>query len=176
MRMQEQGKQYRRGDDGAMSVSGLVRRMKNTLEIEIGDVWVEGEVSNLRKQGSGHYYFSVKDEKAQLSCAAFSAERRCSGYEALQDGVKVRVLGEVTVYEARGQAQLIVKRVEPAGLGELQARFEALKKKLDGEGLFAEERKSTLPVFPRVIGLVTSASGAALQDMMSVLNRRAPWV
>ena len=176
MRMQEQGKQYRRGDDGAMSVSGLVRRMKNALEIEIGDVWVEGEVSNLRKQGSGHYYFSVKDEKAQLACAAFSAERRCSGSEALKDGAKVRVLGEVTVYEARGQAQLIVKRVEPAGLGELQARFEALKRKLDGEGLFAEERKSPLPVFPRVIGLVTSASGAALQDMMSVLNRRAPWV
>ncbi|MCH2063855.1 MAG: exodeoxyribonuclease VII large subunit [Roseibacillus sp.] len=176
MRIEEQGKQYQRGDDGAMSVGRLVRRMKNVLEIEIGDVWVEGEVSNLRKQGNGHYYFSVKDEKAQLACAAFSAERRCDGYEALQDGAKVRMLGEVTVYEARGQAQLIVKRVVPAGLGELQARFEHLKKKLHAEGLFAEELKKPLPEFPRVIGLVTSSSGAALQDMMSVLNRRAPWV
>ena len=176
MRMREQGEQYRRGDDGAMSVSRLVRRMKNVLEIEIGDVWVEGEVSNLRKQGNGHYYFSLKDEQAQLSCAAFSAERRCSGHEALQDGAKVRMLGEVTVYEARGQAQLIVKRVVPVGLGELQARFEQLKNKLHDEGLFAGELKIPLPAFPRVIGLVTSASGAALQDIVSVLSRRAPWV
>ena len=105
MRLQERGHQYQRGDDGVMSVSRLVRRMKNILEIEIGDVWVEGEVSNLRKQGNGHFYFSVKDDKAQLACAAFNAERRCSGHEALQDGARVRVLGEVTIYEARGQAQ-----------------------------------------------------------------------
>ena len=176
MRLQERGHQYQRGDDGVMSVSRLVRRMKNILEIEIGDVWVEGEVSNLRKQGNGHFYFSVKDDKAQLACAAFNAERRCSGHEALQDGARVRVLGEVTIYEARGQAQLIVKRVQPAGVGELQARFEELKKKLHTEGLFAEELKKPLPGFPRVIGLITSASGAALQDMVSVLTRRAPWV
>lgn len=176
MRLQEKGHQYQRGDDGVMSVSRLVRRMKNILEIEIGDVWVEGEVSNLRKQGSGHFYFSVKDDKAQLACAAFNAERRCAGYEALQDGARVRVLGEVTVYEARGQSQLIVKRVQPAGIGELQARFEELRKKLHTEGLFAEELKKPLPSFPRVIGLITSASGAALQDMVSVLTRRAPWV
>ena len=127
MRIQERGHQYQRGDDGVMSVSRLVRRMKNILEIEIGDVWVEGEVSNLRKQGSGHFYFSVKDDKAQLACAAFNAERRCSGHGALRDGARVRLLGEVTVYEARGQAQLIVKRVQSAGIGELQARFEELK-------------------------------------------------
>ena len=176
MRLQERGHQYQRGDDGVMSVSRLVRRMKNILEIEIGDVWVEGEVSNLRKQGNGHFYFSVKDDKAQLACAAFNAERRCSGHEALQDGARVRVLGEVTIYEARGQAQLIVKRVQPAGVGELQARFEELKKKLHTEGLFAEELKKPLPGFPQVIGLITSATGAALQDIVSVLTRRAPWV
>ncbi len=176
MRMREQGKQYQRGDDGTMSVSRLVRRMKNVLEIEIGDVWVEGEVSNLRRQASGHYYFSLKDEQAQLGCAAFSAKRRCPGYEALQDGAKVRVFGEVTVYEARGQSQLIVKKVVPAGLGDLQARFEALKKRLNEEGLFDTELKKPLPAFPEVIGLVTSGSGAALQDMMNVLSRRAPWV
>ncbi|MBJ06297.1 MAG: exodeoxyribonuclease VII large subunit [Verrucomicrobiaceae bacterium] len=176
MRMREQGKQYQRGDDGTMSVGRLVRRMKNILEIEIGEVWVEGEVSNLRKQASGHYYFSLKDEQAQLGCAAFSAKRRCQGYEALQDGAKVRVFGEVTVYEARGQSQLIVKKVVPAGLGDLQVRFEALKSKLNEEGLFDARLKKPLPAFPQVIGLVTSGSGAALQDMMNVLSRRAPWV
>jgi exodeoxyribonuclease VII large subunit len=172
----EQGMQYRRSDEGAMSVTKLVRRMKNLLEIEIGDVWVEGEVSNLRKQSSGHYYFSLKDEQAQMGCAAFSVKRRCPGYEALQDGAKVRVLGEVTIYEARGQAQLIVKRVKAAGQGDLQARFEALKKKLHEEGLFAADTKKELPSFPRTIGLVTSPTGAALQDMLNVLSRRAPWV
>jgi exodeoxyribonuclease VII large subunit len=176
MRVGEQGMQYQRGDDGAMSVTKLVRRMKNILEIEIGDVWVEGEVSNLRKQASGHYYFSLKDSQAQMGCAAFSVKRRCPGYEALQDGAKVRVFGEVTVYEARGQAQLIVKKVKPAGQGDLQARFEALKRKLHEEGIFEASHKKELPAFPQTIGLVTSPTGAALQDMMNVLSRRAPWV
>lgn len=176
MRVSEQGMQYRRGDDGAMSVTKLVRRMKNILEIEIGDVWVEGEVSNLRKQASGHYYFSLKDQQAQMGCAAFSVKRRCPGHEALQDGAKVQVFGEVTVYEARGQAQLIVKKVKPAGQGDLQARFEALKRKLHEEGLFEATIKKELPGFPMTIGLVTSPTGAALQDMMNVLSRRAPWV
>lgn len=176
MRLGEQGRQYQRGDDGALSVAKLVRRMKNILEIEIGDVWVEGEVSNLRKQSSGHYYFSLKDERAQLGCAAFSAARRCPGHESLRDGAKVRVFGEVTIYEARGQSQLIVKKVKPAGEGDLQARFEALKQKLNGEGMFDPEHKQVLPSFPQTIGLVTSPSGAALQDMMNVLSRRAPWV
>lgn len=174
MRVSEQGSQY--GDAaGALSVSQLVRRMKNILEIEIGEVWVEGEVSNLKRQASGHYYFSLKDEKAQLACAMFGARRR-EGHEALDDGAKVRVFGEVTVYEARGNAQLVVRRVEAAGLGELQARFEALKKKLQSEGLFDEGRKKRLPGFPSTIGIVTSPTGAALQDMINVLSRRAPWV
>lgn len=167
--------QYRRDDDGAMPVGKLVRRMKNVLEIEIGEVWVEGEVSNLRRQASGHYYFSLKDDQAQLGCAMFGAKRR-EGHEALEDGAKVRVFGEVTLYEARGQAQLVVKKVKAAGLGDLQARFEALKRKLQEEGLFAPEHKKPLPGFPTTIGLVTSPTGAALQDMMNVLSRRAPWV
>ena len=167
--------QYRRDDDGALPVGKLVRRMKNVLEIEIGEVWVEGEVSNLRKQASGHYYFSLKDDQAQLGCAMFGARRR-EGHEALEDGAKVRVFGEVTIYEARGQAQLVVKKVKAAGLGDLQARFEALKRKLQEEGLFETEHKKSLPGFPTTIGLVTSPTGAALQDMMNVLSRRAPWV
>ncbi|MCH7225696.1 exodeoxyribonuclease VII large subunit [Haloferula sp. A504] len=159
----------------ALSVTQLVRRMKNLLEVELGEQWVEGEVSNLRKQGSGHWYFSLKDEKAQISCAMFGARRR-PGAEVLEDGVKVRVFAEPSVYEARGQLQIIVQKVEVAGVGELQARFEALKRKLDAEGLFAAERKRELPAFPMRIGLITSGTGAAIRDILNVLERRAPWV
>ena len=152
-----------------------MRRMKNLLEVQIGEVWVEGEVSNLRKQGSGHWYFSLKDEAAQISCAMFGARKR-PGAEALEDGAKVRVFAEASVYEARGQLQIIVQKAEPAGAGDLQARFEALKRKLAAEGLFDADRKMPIPPFPRVIGLITSGSGAALQDILNVLTRRAPWV
>ena len=163
------------GVPGALSVTQLLRRMKNLLEIQIGEVWVEGEVSNLRKQASGHWYFSLKDEGAQISCAMFGARRR-EGADALVDGAKVKVFAEASVYEARGQLQIIVQKTERAGAGDLQARFEALKRKLQAEGLFDADRKKPLPGFPQTIGLVTSGSGAALQDMLNVLTRRAPWV
>lgn len=159
----------------ALSVTQLLRRMKNLLETRIGEVWVEGEVSNLRKQASGHWYFTLKDDAAQISCAMFGARRR-EGYDALADGAKVRIFAEASVYEARGQLQVIVLRAEPAGRGDLQARFESLKRKLHAEGLFAAERKKPLPGFPMAIGLVTSETGAALQDVLHVLSRRAPWV
>ncbi|MBK1833361.1 exodeoxyribonuclease VII large subunit [Roseibacillus ishigakijimensis] len=159
----------------ALPVSRLLRRMRNLLEIEIGEVWVEGEVSNLRKQKSGHWYFTLKDDQGQIACAMFGARRR-NGNEVLEDGAKVRVFGEVTIYEARGTAQLVVKEAEAVGEGGLQARFEALKRKLDAEGLFAAGRKKPLPKHPTRLALVTSGSGAALQDMLNVLSRRAPWV
>ena len=162
-------------DDKALSVTQLLRRMKNLLEIQIGEIWVEGEVSNLRKQATGHWYFSLKDEGAQISCAMFGARKR-QGSDALEDGAKVRVFAEASVYEARGQLQIIVQKAERAGAGDLQARFEALKRKLHAEGLFDADRKQAIPRFPRVIGLITSASGAALQDILNVLSRRAPWV
>lgn len=149
--------------------------MKNLLEVQIGETWVEGEVSNLRKQGSGHWYFSLKDEGAQISCAMFGARKR-EGAEALEDGAKVRVFAEASVYEARGQLQIIVLKAESAGAGDLQAKFEALKRKLNAEGLFDASRKNPIPPFPRTIGLITSGTGAALQDMLNVLTRRAPWV
>lgn len=149
--------------------------MKNLLEVQIGETWVEGEVSNLRKQGSGHWYFSLKDDGAQISCAMFGARKR-EGADALEDGAKVRVFAEASVYEARGQLQIIVQKAERAGAGDLQARFEALKRKLHAEGLFDSERKMPLPRFPRVVGIITSGSGAALQDILNVLTRRAPWV
>jgi len=158
-----------------LSVTQLLRRMKNLLEVEIGEIWVEGEVSNLKKQGSGHWYFSLKDDGAQIQCAMFGARKR-EGSEALQDGAKVRVFAEASVYEARGQLQVIVLKAERAGLGDLQARFEALKRKLALEGLFDADRKKALPVFPRTIGIVTSETGAAIRDILNVLQRRAPWV
>lgn len=163
------------GGSKALSVTQLVRRMKNLLEIELGEQWVVGEVSNLRKQGSGHWYFSLKDDRAQISCVMFGARRK-PGAEVMEDGVKVRVFAEPSVYEARGQLQIIISKVELAGVGELQARFEALKRKLDAEGLFDEGRKKPIPSFPRRVGLVTSESGAALRDMLNVMVRRAPWV
>ena len=159
----------------ALSVSQLLRRMKNLLEGQVGEVWVEGEVSNLKKQGSGHWYFSLKDAGAQIQCAMFGATKRL-GAEALVDGAKVRVFAEASVYEARGQLQIIVQKAERAGVGDLQARFEALKRKLQAEGLFEVARKQPIPGFVRVLGIITSGSGAALQDILNVLARRAPWV
>lgn len=159
----------------SISVTQLARRIRNLLEIEIGDVWVEGEISNLRKQSSGHWYFSLKDESSQISCAMFGAKRR-AGNEFIEDGAKVQLFGEISFYEARGSTQLIVKKARAVGVGDLQMRFEALKQKLNQEGLFREDRKQKLPSFPQVVGIVTSPTGAALQDMKNVLMRRAPWV
>ncbi len=159
----------------ALSVTQLLRRMKNLLEIEVGEIWVEGEVSNLKRQASGHWYFSLKDNSAQIQCAMFSARRK-PGWNTLEDGVKVRVFAEASVYEARGQLQIIVQKAERAGLGDLQAKFEALKRKLQAEGLFDAARKRPIPTFPRVVGIVTSPTGAAIRDICHVLDRRAPWV
>lgn len=159
----------------AISVTQLSRRIRNLLEIEIGEIWVEGEVSNLRKQSSGHWYFSLKDQSAQISCAMFSARRR-EGAEVIEDGVKVQIFGETSFYEARGSTQLIVRKAQAVGVGDLQARFEELKRKLDKEGLFSAERKRKLPYLPKVVGIITSPTGAALQDMQNVLSRRAPWL
>ena len=159
----------------ALSVTQLLRRMRNLLEEEIGEVWVEGEVSNLKKQASGHWYFSLKDGGAQVQCVMFGARKR-PGAEALADGAKMRVLAEASVYEARGQLQIIVLQAVLAGAGDLQARFEELKRKLLDEGLFDAAHKRPIPAFPTVIGIVTSATGAALQDILNVLTRRAPWV
>lgn len=158
-----------------LSVTQLLRRIKNVVEIEVGEVWVEGEISNLKKQASGHWYFTLKDDNAQIQCAMFGARKR-EGHAAMNDGAKVRVYAETTIYEARGSLQIIVLRAEAAGQGDLQARFEALKRKLQDEGLFEQQRKRKLPKFPRCIGIVTSDTGAVIQDIMNVIGRRAPWV
>jgi exodeoxyribonuclease VII large subunit len=159
----------------ALSVSQLVRKMKRAIEQEVGKLWIEGEVSNLKKQGSGHWYFSLKDEGSQIQCAMFNARNR-EGSEALEDGAQVRAFAEATVYQARGQLQVIVEKAERSGLGDLQARFDALKRKLHAEGLFDTDMKREIPKFPRTIGIVTSPTGAAIQDILNILTRRAPWV
>jgi len=157
-----------------LSVSQLTRQVRGLLENEIGEVWVEGEISNHRLQTSGHQYFTLKDEGAQLSCVLFKFSAR--GSAKLCDGAQVQVLGKLSVYEPRGQYQLVAKLVQPKGLGALQAKFEALKRRLAEEGLFDEEHKKPLPRFPTTVALVTSPTGAAIRDMLNVLTRRAPWI
>ena len=160
--------------DSVLTVSQLTRRVRALLEGEVGEVWVEGEVSNHRLQTSGHQYFTLKDEGAQLSCVLFRYAGRATS--PLKDGAQVQVYGKLSVYEPRGQYQLVAKLVQGRGVGALQARFEALKQKLAEEGLFDSERKRPIPKFPSVVALVTSPTGAAIQDMLNILQRRAPWI
>lgn len=155
-----------------LTVGELTVSVKRLLEREIGSVWVTGEVSNLRLQSSGHVYFCLKDASAQVSCVLFRNEARSVNRELLADGKKLVVRAEMTVYEARGQYQLRVTSVELQGQGALQAAFEKLKQKLNAEGLFAPERKRPLPRYAERIGLVTSPSAAALQDVLNVMRRR----
>jgi len=161
--------------EAAISVSQLNRRVKTLLEKGIAQLWVEGEISNLSRPASGHIYFSLKDDTAQVSAAWFRQRQRgpAVGYK---NGDRVLAFGRVSLYEARGNFQLIVERMEPAGEGVLKRRFEALKKKLLEEGLFDEQRKKSLPALPTRIGVITSPSGAAIRDILSVLRRRFPAV
>lgn len=155
------------------TVGEITTSIKHVLETQIGLVWVTGEVSNFRAQSSGHAYFSLKDNTGQLSCVLFrgtaSAEK-----DLLKDGQKVVVQGDLTVYEPRGQYQLVVRRVELQGVGALQLAFERLKQKLAAEGLFDPARKRPIPKFPRCLGLVTSPTGAAIRDVLHVVARRNP--
>src|ERR1019366_6574480 len=156
-----------------LSVSELTGTVRALLEKQLGLVWVGGEITNLRAQNSGHIYFTLKDAGAQLSCVLFSREKVAQRH-LLADGQKVLLQGDVTVYEARGQYQLIVRAVELQGVGALQIAFEKLKQKLAAEGLFAAERKRPLPRYPQRIGLVTSPTGAAIRDVLHVVQRRNP--
>ncbi|MEI7903119.1 MAG: exodeoxyribonuclease VII large subunit, partial [bacterium] len=157
------------------TVSELTRQIKQTLEDEVGHVWVEGEISNYKVYGSGHAYFSLKDATAQLSAVLFAGTRAgVSPVPRLADGQRVRAYGEITVFENRGQYQLIVRKIEAAGVGALMQRFEELKNKLQAEGLFDSSRKRSLPRLPQRIGIVTSPTGAVIHDMLNVLGRRFP--
>src|SRR5436309_2599896 len=156
-----------------LTVSELTTQVKRLLEKSIGLLWVTGEVTNLRVQSSGHIYFTLKDANAQLNCVLFRGEAM-ENREILQDGQKLIVQGDLTVYEPRGQYQLIVRAVELQGVGALQLAFERLKRKLQAEGLFATERKRPLAKYPQRIGLVTSPTGAAIRDVLHVIRRRNP--
>ena len=157
------------------TVGELTRQIRGTLETKFRAVWVQGEISNYKLHPSGHQYFTLKDQRAQIACVIWR-DTVSPTRQPLVDGSQVQVYGTVTVFEARGQYQLNVQILQPRGVGLLQAKFEALKRKLEAEGLFAAERKRPLPKFPRRIGIVTSPSGAAIRDMMNVLRRRAPWL
>lgn len=157
----------------AISVSDLNRQARALLESGIAKLWVEGEISNLARPASGHLYFSLKDESAQIRCAFFRQRQRGPTIQ-LENGDQVLVFGRVSIYEARGDYQMIVEQVEDAGEGELRRRFEALKKKLAAEGLFDEAAKQLIPTLPNRIGIVTSPSGAAVRDVVTVLRRRFP--
>lgn len=156
-----------------LTVSELTGKVRRLLEKEVGDIWLTGEVTNLRAQSSGHVYFTLKDAGAQLSCVLFRGGTTANR-EFLQDGAKLLLNGSLTVYEPRGQYQLVVSTIEPQGIGALQLAFEKLKRKLQAEGLFASERKRPLPRYPCRIGIVTSPTGAAIRDVLHVIERRAP--
>lgn len=158
-------------DERVESVTAFTRRVKTLLEGGIGQAWVRGEVSNVRAQGSGHVYFSLKDAGAQVSAVLFRGDALRQTVK-LRDGLQVVVLGEVSVYEARGQYQLIVRVIVEDGVGRLQREFEALKRKLADEGLFAAEKKRAIPAMPMTVGFVTSPTGAAVQDFLRILIRR----
>jgi exodeoxyribonuclease VII large subunit len=154
-----------------LSVSQLARRARLLIEEHLGWVTVEGELSNFRRPGSGHWYFTLKDASAQVRCAMFTSRNRLVRM-AVEDGLMVRVTGRVSLYEPRGDFQLIVDRMTAAGEGALRAAFDALKEKLAGEGLFDEARKRPLPPHPRHLTIISSPSGAALRDVLHVIERR----
>ncbi|MGH8046637.1 MAG: exodeoxyribonuclease VII large subunit [Chthoniobacterales bacterium] len=159
-----------------LSVTELTRQVRETLEGRFAEIWVRGEISNYRRQASGHHYFTLKDDGSQLPCVLFAGAARALRGLRMADGMQVQAFGEITVYEARGQYQLVVRLVQEEGIGALQARFEALKAKLAAEGLFDAARKRALPKFPARIGVVTSPTGAAIRDFLKVIHRRMPGV
>ena len=160
-------------DQKIYTVSALTRQVKEVLEMSFPRLWVEGEISNLKFHSSGHIYFTLKDENAQINCAMWRSRSNQLLFRP-QDGMNILVEGEVQVYERGGTYQLIIFQMQPAGVGSLQLAFEELKKKLFAEGLFDEQHKKPLPAYPGKIGIITSPTGAAIQDIVSVATRRFP--
>lgn len=161
--------------EAVWTVSALNFEVKQMLSQGIGTLWIEGEISNFARPASGHWYFTLKDEKAQCRAAMFRGRNSRVGFVP-QNGQKVLLRAQVTLYEARGEFQLVVDHLEEAGVGELMRRYEQLKAQLEQEGLFDSALKKPLPAHPRRIALVTSASGAAIRDVLSVIARRAPHI
>jgi len=162
---------YKSQSQHVFTVSELTSKIKDLLEESFPSVWIEGEVSNCRMPSSGHIYFTLKDEQSQLNAVFFRGANQKIKFR-IEDGLKVLALGNISVYQRRGDYQLIVGLLQPRGIGELQLAFQQLKKKLQKEGLFASEHKKAIPSFPRRIGIVTSPTGAAVRDIINVINRR----
>lgn len=158
-------------DRKVFSVSELVGDVKTELEVRFREIWIQGEISNLRRPPSGHLYFTLKDDASQLNAVCFRMRNRLLKFDPA-DGMDVLARGSLSVYPPRGQLQLVVEHLEPQGAGALQAAFEKLKARLHEEGLFDPKRKRALPLLPYKIGIVTSPSGAAIQDILRVLQRR----
>ncbi len=158
-----------------LSVSRLTGALRSAIEDRFSNLWVEGELSNFKRHSSGHCYFTLKDEDAQVRVVMFRSSAQHVSFRP-QDGMLVHVYGSASVYEARGDLQIIARGLKPAGVGALQRAFDVLKRRLAAEGLFENEHKRALPRFPQRLGIVTSGTGAALQDILSVLERRYPCV
>ncbi|MBI2471905.1 MAG: exodeoxyribonuclease VII large subunit [Planctomycetes bacterium] len=154
-----------------LTISELTRRIRGSLEQDFFNIWVVGEVSNLKKPTSGHVYLTLKDADAQLQAVMFKFAANTLKFE-LKDGMAVLAFGSVTVYEARGQYQLVIEKIEPKGIGALQLAFLQLKERLEKEGLFDIAHKKPLPLVPQKIAVVTSLTGAAIRDILNVINRR----
>jgi exodeoxyribonuclease VII large subunit len=163
------------GKPQVYQVSELTRDIKAILEAAFDSIWVEGEISNFRTVASGHSYFVLKDNKSQIRCVLFKGYKSGIKFQPL-DGDKILLFGRITVYDARGEYQIITESMEPRGLGALQKAFEQLKVNLEKEGLFDEHKKKPLPEFPWKIGVVTSSTGAAVRDILNIIRRRNPKV
>lgn len=157
------------------TVNEINQSIKHILEGNFGNIWIEGEISNLRMPGSGHIYFSLKDSQSQIRAVLFSSFSQKTRFK-LEDGIHVIASGALSLYEKRGEYQIIINYLEPKGIGALQLAFEQLKKKLSQEGLFDSSHKKPIPFFPKKIAIVTSPTGAAVKDLINVISRRAPWV
>lgn len=164
---------FKKDEQSVISVSELNKKAKSLLDKGIPKLWIEGEISNLAKPASGHMYFSLKDEMSQIRCAWFR-QRQLQNTLNIVNGSKMLALGKIGLYEPRGEYQFIVEKMKIAGEGDLKRKYEDLKRKLSAEGIFSEENKSELPNLPKRIGVITSPSGAAVQDILTVLNRRFP--
>jgi exodeoxyribonuclease VII large subunit len=158
-----------------LTVTQLNKNTKNLVESQFGDVWLEGEISNFVCAASGHWYFTLKDQNAQIKCALFKFKNQRLKLSP-QEGDQVVIKGKVSIYEARGDYQLIADYMEPSGIGALQKELNQLMSKLSAEGLFSPERKQSLPFLPKAIGVITSPTGAAIHDVITVLQRRCPMV
>jgi len=160
--------------DDIYTITRLNREVGELLKEAFPTIWIEGEISNLAKPVSGHFYFTLKDDNSQVRCAFFKNKQANLGFD-LDNGMKVLAKANVGLYEGRGDYQLIIEQIEPAGAGALQIAFDALKQKLAREGLFDEKHKKILPKYPKTIGIITSATGAAIRDILSILKRRYPF-